>query len=208
MSCVAAVISRQYFRVKPSRSFIFRGLSDAVAKKTYFVINALGIDRPGIVSDVTKVVTDAGGNVGESRAIRLGGHFSMIVLVSVPVAGRDTLMTSLGAVKDMTMTALQTSDPQAVKISPKAAYIGNLKLSGADNPGIVHKVTSLISSHGISIDELRTSQEDAPFGGTTLFLMNGVVSAAHPVAQSFDITALRDELKELGNSLNCDITLE
>lgn len=46
----------------------------------------MGIDRPGIVSDVTKVVIDGGGNVGESHSQLLGGHFSLMMLVEIPAA--------------------------------------------------------------------------------------------------------------------------
>jgi len=85
---------------------------------------------------------------------------------------------------------------------------GEFTLSGADNPGIVHKVTSILAKHDLSIDEMETSDEEAPFGGTLLFNMTGTVSAMHPLASGFNVEKIRDELINLGESLNCDIDLE
>ena len=41
-------------------------------------ISPVGADRPGIVADVTSIVVDMGGNIGESRSQSLGGHFSSL----------------------------------------------------------------------------------------------------------------------------------
>ena len=51
------------------------------------IIHAAGADPLGIVTDVTAFVTEAGGNVGESVAGRLGFHyFSLMMLVDdIPV---------------------------------------------------------------------------------------------------------------------------
>lgn len=46
---------------------------------------------------------------------------------------------------------------------------GHFKLSGADNPGIVHKFTSVLARNNLTIGNMKTSQEEAPFGGTELF---------------------------------------
>lgn len=46
---------------------------------------------------------------------------------------------------------------------------GHFKLSGADNPGIVHKLTSVLAKNSLTIGNMKTSQEDAPFGGSQLF---------------------------------------
>ena len=108
---------------------------------------------------------------------------------------------------DVFLTCLLTTVCQHfLRIKPKDE--GRLTLSGADNPGITHKVTSLLAKHGFNIANLKTSDEDAPFGGTTLFLLEGIVNVPEPLAAGFDIEAIRNELVELGESLNCDISLE
>lgn len=86
--------------------------------------------------------------------------------------------------------------------------MGTFNLEGADNPGIVHKVTSALTRYGLSVDKMQTDQEIAPHGGTTLFKMNGVVSAAAPLAAGFDIEKVKADVEAMGESLNCDVSLE
>jgi len=171
-------------------------------------VNAVGIDRPGIVSEISKFITDANGNVGESRALKLGEHFTLMLLCSVPASNEESIKKLFNEVKGLTITTFNTRDPASLEVTPKIGYEGHLKLSGADNPGITHKVTSLLAKHGFNIANLKTSDEDAPFGGTKLFLLEGIVNVPEPLAAGFDITTIRKELEDLGDSLNCDISLE
>jgi glycine cleavage system transcriptional repressor len=173
------------------------------------IINAVGSDRLGIVSDMTKYVTDAGGNVGESQAAKLGGHFSLMMLVSVPEASLGDFHAKLKNMKDMTASVYMVdADAKAVPMVPKIAYSGRFTLEGADNPGIVHKVTTILSHNGLNIDKMETSDEIAPHGGTTLFKMRGTAHAYDPLAAGFDPSKIRSELSALGNELNCDIDME
>lgn len=52
---------------------------------------------------------------------------------------------------------------------------------------------------------MKTRQDEAPFGGTELFTMEGRAVAYEPLASNFDWTKIRDELQELGESMNCDV---
>ena len=65
------------------------------------IINAVGKDRLGIVSDVTGMVIGAGGNVGDSQAAKLGSHFSLMMEVSLPRDKLDSLSAQLQAMPDM-----------------------------------------------------------------------------------------------------------
>jgi glycine cleavage system transcriptional repressor len=69
-------------------------------------------------------------------------------------------------------------------------------------------MTSALARHGLSIDKMQTDQEIAPYGGSTLFKMKGVATAHAPLQPSFDVTKIKNELIELGDSLNCEVTLE
>lgn len=79
------------------------------------------------------------------------------------------------------------------------------KVSGADNPGIVHKVTSVLARHSLTIGNMKTHHEEAPFGGTELFTMLGRTVAYEPLASHFDWQKIQAELQDLGDSMNCDI---
>ena len=85
---------------------------------------------------------------------------------------------------------------------------GRFRLSGADHPGIVHRVTAILAQHLLNIDKLATSEESAPYGGTTLFQMECIATSPAPLAKNFDAEVIREELEEFGDQMNCDITLE
>lgn len=74
------------------------------------IINAVGQDRVGIVSDVAGVVIDAGGNVGDSNAARLGDNFSLMMLVTVPEDKLDHLKARLSALSDVSAAIFAAAD--------------------------------------------------------------------------------------------------
>jgi len=55
------------------------------------IITAIGSDRPGIVSELSGIITTHGGNVEESRMSRLGSDFAIIMLVSVSTDWEESL---------------------------------------------------------------------------------------------------------------------
>jgi glycine cleavage system transcriptional repressor len=227
---------------------VFFSTSSTSSRDVHLIINAVGKERLGIVSDVTGLVTQAGGNVCDSQAARLGPYFSLIMGVTISESARESLSAKLGALPGM--QAVVYEDDQAMEmILPQAGckyvawvllcfcdhdlkphvfvvhlylaffiktqkYIdihidtGHFTLSGADNPGIVHKITTTLASHGLSIDQMSTDQEIAPHGGSVLFQMEATVTAGAPLAAGFDVSKIRADLVNLGESLNCDVSLE
>ena len=85
---------------------------------------------------------------------------------------------------------------------------GKFTLEGADHPGIVHRVTTILSRNGLSIDKMETSDEIAPYGGTTLFRMRGIANAQEPLAAGFNPSKVKEQLRQLGDDMNCDIEME
>lgn len=85
---------------------------------------------------------------------------------------------------------------------------GYFTLNGADNPGIVHQLASTLANNNLSIERLATRQIVAPFGGTTLFHMEGIATASSPLPKGFNVTEIKNDVKELGDHLNCDISME
>ena len=92
--------------------------------------------------------------------------------------------------------------------TPRFIDTGKFELEGASYPGIVYNVTSVLTKHGLNIDTMGTVEEIAPHGGTHLFRMRGIAHLYKPVPKSFDPNKVREELREVGDSLNCEVTLE
>ena len=53
-----------------------------VTMKSYYILSAIGKDRPGIVADVSEVIYECGGNIEDSNMGLLRTHFALLILFS------------------------------------------------------------------------------------------------------------------------------
>src|SRR2546425_6379809 len=127
--------------------------------ETWIAVTAVGRDRPGIVARVTGAMLDLGCNLGETSMARLRGEFAMILLVRLSERGdvreaRERL-EALGAEMGLTVTVRELdSEEFATTEAAGVSYI--LRVYGADRPGIVHAVTSLLAGQRLNITDLET----------------------------------------------------
>ena len=117
-------------------------------------ITVLGHDRPGIIAEVTGVLAELGGNLEDSSMTLLRGHFAWTLLVaggasSEQVAARLAHLVSEGLV----VSVLPVPDPVGAQ-TEGAAYL--LSVHGADRPGIVSGLTSVVAEAGGNITDLTT----------------------------------------------------
>jgi len=109
-------LARRSHRLPIFHRALFKSFSTS---DQFLIINSIGLDRTGITSELSKCVNDAGGNVSESRAVRLGSHFSLMMLVSVPTEGCETLKSTLENLEGMTTTTFESTNPNEVDVTPK-----------------------------------------------------------------------------------------
>ncbi|CAB9508363.1 cleavage system transcriptional repressor [Seminavis robusta] len=191
-----------------SSRFVQKSLLSS-SSQSHLIVNAVGKDRLGIVSEISKHVTDIGGNVGESQATKLGSHFSMMMLIQIPAEQKEHFESQLATMADMNTTVFETEAASTTAVSPQIAYSGYFQLEGANYPGIVHKVTTFLAQNGLSVDRLETSDaEIAPHGGTCLFQMKGIANALEPLAAGFSVERIEEGIDKLADELNCDITIQ
>ena len=50
--------------------------------KQHLAVSAIGSDRTGMVHELTRVISECGGNISESRMAGLGSEFAMLLLVA------------------------------------------------------------------------------------------------------------------------------
>jgi glycine cleavage system transcriptional repressor len=79
-----------------------------------------------------------------------------------------------------------------------------LKTYSMDQPGIVARLTGVLRTLGVNIEELSARQESAAFAGSPLFTteMRLTIPTTVPLGK------LRQELAAVGNELNCDVDLD
>ena len=163
----------------------------------HLIIKGIGPDRPGIVSDISKFVTSNNGNIEESRMIRLGSEFSIIMLIAIPDDSQDKLSNQLESIEGIKFYLTETKKLHTLDSPTHVMY-----LTGGDTEGIVHKMTDVFTSMGINIIEITTDTRNAPITGATVFEMIAKINLDQDTT-----TKLIEKLKQLEKKLGLDISL-
>ena len=79
------------------------------------------VPSTAIVSDISKHVTELGGNVGESQAAKLGSYFSMMMLIQIPEAQKVPLEKQLGGLDGMNTTVFEAEGASESDYTPQIA---------------------------------------------------------------------------------------
>jgi glycine cleavage system transcriptional repressor len=122
-----------------------------------FAVTAVGRDRPGIVAAISGVLLELGGNIEDSRMSILRGHFAVMLIVELPEeAARERLESELDGVRErLELESVAVSEVETLE-GPGAEPSHVLTVYGADRPGIVHGVTSLLAERGVNVTDLST----------------------------------------------------
>ena len=170
---------------------------------TQWIVTAVGPDRAGLVGELTGHLHDGGANLLDSRMVNLRGQFAVVLLFEAGEGEGAALADRLPTVGDrMGLKVFVTRQGGAASQAAGVPY--RLKTYSSDQPGIVHRVTDVLRSHGVNIEDLSTRQESAAFAGTPLFTMDLTLSVPPAVA----VRKLRADLEALCDQLNCDVDLE
>src|SRR5580692_6024594 len=171
--------------------------------KQYLAVSAMGSDRPGMVHDLTRVISDCGGNIAESRMAALGTEFAMLLLVNGnwhALARIESELTRL-AETDGLSVHLKRTEPKALRADMLPYSIDIVSL---DQTGIVAGLSGFFASRGIDICEVSTRSYAAAHTGAPMFAVQMVVN----VPGKLHVAQLREEFMDLCDSLNLDAILE
>jgi glycine cleavage system transcriptional repressor len=72
-----------------------------------------------------------------------------------------------------------------------------------DHPGVVHRVSSVLSNLAINIESMETKTYLAPWSGTPIFRMEAILS----VPAELNVKAVRTRFDEIEREENIDIDL-
>lgn len=118
------------------------------------MLTLVGQDRPGIVARVTRALYLAGCTLGEASMLRLGGSFTIMLMVQSarPDAGLEQALAPVAQELGLRVHV----DP--VQGGLHRHLIPNLqvRVTGADRPGIVADVTEVLAAQGFNILELES----------------------------------------------------
>jgi glycine cleavage system transcriptional repressor len=171
--------------------------------KQHIAVSAIGTDRTGLVHELTKVISDCGGNISESRMASLGSEFAMVLLVAGnwhSLAKLETELKKLGDAAGLTIN-LRRTEPRAPRTDQLPYSIDAVCL---DQSGVVSAIAGFCSSRGIDIAEVATRSYPAAHTGAQMFSVQMVVN----VPSRLHLAHLREEFMEFCDSMNLDAILE
>ena len=167
-----------------------------------FVISVLTKDRVGIIAGVTKALYDLGGNIAAISQTVLDGYFTIIITAAFP-AGLTAEQIRAGVTKSGGSGELSVSVQQRDP-APPAAPGGRsgdrfiLTITGEDRPGILHRISSYLSSRGINIEDLYAYTEGERF----------VLIGELMIPTEQDVRQLQIDLSELWRETTVTVRLQ
>lgn len=171
--------------------------------RKYMVLSAVGADRPGLVEKVASLIHTAGANLEDSRMAILGGEFALILLFSGDHGGVEVVRSGCDALAqelDLTVSLRATSG-QTVSRN----YLPyRLRVSGMDRPGIVARVSAILSRHEVNVYALDSALVNAPLSGTSMFQLDSRLQ----IPSGVGMKALRLDLSNLCEEENLDYVLD
>jgi glycine cleavage system transcriptional repressor len=169
----------------------------------YVVLTAVGPDRPGLVKALSALIHEAGANIEDSRMAILGGEFAMILLISgSPDAIERTEEIGPRVERELELRCILKETSPARSPSDYLPY--RIEVDGADRPGIVEVIASILAGRGVNVASLESRLSYAPFSATPMF----VLQASLQVPSKTVLSELRSELTAACEEENLDFRLE
>lgn len=173
-----------------------------MASRENLILTAVGPDKIGLVQKISEFIVRHDCNIEDSKMAVFCGEFATILLIS----GADpSLLKVANAYHELEVETglnIWVKTPAAKK--PMESFLlYRLTASCMDHPGVVHKLSSVLSALGINIESMETKTYAAPVSGTPIFRLEARIS----VPTKIGVNALRTRFAEIQKEENVDIEL-
>jgi glycine cleavage system transcriptional repressor len=152
------------------------------------IINVIGKSSLSALSHITACISQCACNLLDSRHAEYGTDFSLTMIVSgshQDIAKFELAFSALCVERDLLCLMRRTTGHQKQNIE----QLIHLSFSGLDMPGLMHKVSSVISEHELSVNAIRQQTKDHENGTKVNCKM---VLSAHLQA---DLSAFDEHMK-------------
>jgi len=168
----------------------------------HYAVSAVGADRPGIVAAVTGVFLEHGCNLEDTSMTILRGHFAMMLVVAAPDGLEQAALESAlsGPASDFELVVAVRAIDDDVPSSPDGES-WTVSVYGADRPGIVHRVASLLADGHVNIVDLSTRVIGDPDRPVYAMILEVTLPS------SADAGALEKRLADLAADLGVECSL-
>ncbi|MGE0081257.1 MAG: glycine cleavage system protein R [Thiohalomonadaceae bacterium] len=120
----------------------------------WYMLTLVGKDRPGIVAKVSAALFEAGGDLGEASMMRLGGNFSIMLMVRY----KGTTKQLADVVEPVADSLGLHYHVDHIEGQLHHHHVPDVRITvyGADRAGIVAKVTGALAEAGFDITDLES----------------------------------------------------
>jgi glycine cleavage system transcriptional repressor len=115
---------------------------------------ATGADRPGVMDELSQFLLESGGNITDSHAVNLRGHFAMLLLVRASPESIQKLRAGLSSLNSRGIQAQLHDASPTRRDNGSFPYI--FTASGKDQAGVLHRISQLLRVLKINIDGIET----------------------------------------------------
>jgi glycine cleavage system transcriptional repressor len=134
----------------------------------WYMLTLVGKDRPGIVAKTSAALFKAGCNFGEASMMRLGGNFSIMLMVQY--GGKTQQLEDVIAPVTQAMKLRCHIDPIEGQLHDHRIPDVRVSVYGADRAGIVSEVTNALADAGLDIFDLES--DVAGTGDKPVYIMH------------------------------------
>jgi glycine cleavage system transcriptional repressor len=157
------------------------------------ILTLVGGDRPGIVAAVSQRLFEAGFALGEASMMRLGGNFTIMLMVR---GGGDVgqLLAPVAESLGLHLHVFPAGGALHRHLVPNI----QLRVHGADRAGIVAQITGTLAEHGFNILELESDVAGTEAKPVYVLYIQGYCE--RPLEE------VQTAIAALGDDLNVDVS--
>lgn len=174
--------------------------------KRWFILSAVGRDRPGIVADLAQLVFDCEANLEDSRMTILGNEFAAILLCSGSAPDLERRLADgarrLEWENRLTVFLRPLEGEPRPPVPAPGTRLYRVEAEGEDRAGIVAKICRVLASQQVNIADLQSGTLPSPSGGA-IYRMTILAEVPEPL----EIADLEKALDEAGASIGVDVRL-
>jgi glycine cleavage system transcriptional repressor len=173
---------------------------------SWFILSAVGRDRPGIVADLAQLVYDCEANLEDSRMTLLGNEFAAIMLCSGAGPELEPRLNAgarrLEWENRLTVFIRPLEGQPRPPVPAPGTRLFRIETQGMDRAGIVAGICRALADHRVNIADLQSRSLPSP-SGAAVYRM----SVLAEVPDSLDPRLLAKALEERGAELGLEVSL-
>ena len=167
----------------------------------YLVVTAMGTDRPGLVSRLSRLASECDCDIVDSRMAIFGNEFTLIMMISgswTAITKIENLLPSLGVELELMTVMKRTS-----KHTPQN-YVSRIEVSfqGEDQRGTMKRVTEFLAEKSLDLAAVRSHADDNENIKTQSILLS------INIPDHINLEQLEQSIYDLANNMSLECTIK